>query len=121
MRKWCRSYLQAPQRSIAPVTWIVENTKAANVVPPDDIIAVEAKRLRVEGMEKHPLRARTEHEPKHAGHPVTTMNVKQVPSQLFRRPRSGEIGAGTRCRRSPKRIIRLFALLSHASGYGREL
>ncbi len=80
---WCRSNFQAAQRSIAPVAWVVEETKAADVALPDDVIAVEAEDLGIEGVEENQLIARTDDKPKHRGHTRRAMNLHQVPTQFL--------------------------------------
>ena len=81
--RWHRSNLQAAQRSIAPVAWIVEETKAADVALPDNIVAVEAEHLGIEGVEENQLIARSDDKPKYCGHTGRAMNLHQVPTQFL--------------------------------------
>jgi len=78
-----RSNLQAAYRSIAPVAWVVEETKAADVALPDDVVAVEAEHLGIEGVKENQLVARTDDKPKHRGHTGRAVNLHQVPTQFL--------------------------------------
>lgn len=70
-----RSNLQAANRSKAPVARIVKETKASDVSLPDNIVAVEAERLGIEGMKENQLITRSDNEPKHRRHTRGAMNL----------------------------------------------